>query len=348
MKLFDSIQAGKTYIIAEMSGNHGGSLENALKIVRAAHAVGADCLKIQTYTADTITLNCRTDDFLVHDGLWKKRYLYDLYQEAYTPWEWHAAIKQEAEKYGMDFLSTPFDFTAVDFLEDLGVEMYKIASFENVDIPLIRKVASTGKPVIISCGMASAAEIQEALDTCRSVNNHQVVLLKCCSAYPTNYATMNLRTIPDMAARYGVPIGLSDHSEGSLASIAAVSLGAKVVEKHLCLQGCKAVDSDFSMDEESFARLVRDIRNTEAALGQVCYAPSPDEKQSLAHRRSLYVSADIKKGERFTADNIRSVRPAFGLHTRYYDQLLKSGRAARDLAFGTPLRWEDIDGVDKK
>lgn len=346
MKLYDHIRDGKTYIIAEMSGNHGGKLENALAIVRAAAAAGADCLKLQTYTADTITLNCRTDDFLVHDGLWKKRYLYDLYKEAYTPWEWHAAIKREAESLGMDFLSTPFDFTAVDFLETLGVELYKIASFEAVDIPLIRKAASTGKPVILSCGMASAEEIQEALDACRSVGNDHVVLLKCCSAYPTDFDTMNLRTIPDMRSRFGVPVGLSDHSEGSLASIAAVTLGAVVVEKHLCLASCQSVDSDFSLNETQFAQLVRDIRSTERALGKANYAPSPAEAQSLAHRRSLYVAADIRKGEPFTAENLRSVRPAFGLHTRYYDELLEHGRAAKDLAFGTPLHWEDVDGVE--
>ena len=234
MKLLDYINNMKTYVIAEMSGNHGGKIEKAIDIVHAAAEAGADCLKIQTYTADTITINCHTDPFLVKSGLWQNDYLYDLYAKAYTPWEWTMAIKDEVEKCGMEFLSTPFDFTAVEFLESVGVEYYKIASFEIVDIPLIRKVAETGKPIIISCGMASVEEIEEAVDTVKKTGNENLILLKCCSAYPTDYATMNLRTIIDMREKFGVPVGLSDHSMGTLTDIAAVALGVPVIEKHIC------------------------------------------------------------------------------------------------------------------
>jgi pseudaminic acid synthase len=339
MKLLDYMQTKKVYIIAEMSGNHGGSLERALEIVHAAHDAGADCLKIQTYTPDTITINSHTAPFLVKTGLWKGQYLYDLYQGAYTPWEWHAPIKAETEKLGMDFLSTPFDLTAVDYLENLNVSMYKIASFEAIDIPLIRKVAATGKPLLISTGMASTAEIQEALEAARSVGNQNVILLKCCSSYPANYADMHLANIPDMQRQFSVPVGLSDHSAASLASIAAVALGACVVEKHFCItRDEKTVDSDFSLNKEEFARLVEDIRQTSAAIGQPYYGPSESESQSFEHRRSLFAVAPIAKGDYFTKDNVRSIRPACGMHTRYYDLLLQGSVAAEDIPFGTPLR----------
>lgn len=345
MKLKDYLSKGKVYIIAEMSGNHGGSLDKALDIVRAAADAGADCLKIQTYTADTITLNCHTKPFFLENGLWKGRYLYDLYKEAFTPWDWTTPIKEEAEKLGMDFLSTPFDFTAVDFLEKAGAGAWKIASFEIVDIPLIRKAAMTGKPMIISCGMASEDEIQEAVDTVKAAGNQDIVLLKCCSAYPTDYEAMNLRTISDMRERFGVHTGLSDHSMGTLADIAAVALGASVIEKHMCIsREDNTVDGAFSLDKDEFRQLVRDIRNTELSLGRVNYTPSPDEMQSYSHRRSLFASKDIKKGEAFTSENIRSVRPSGGLHTRYYDELIGGRHASRDIAFGTPLSWEDVEG----
>lgn len=343
MKLLDYIQNNKTYIIAEMSGNHGGKIETALDIVKAAAEAGADCLKIQTYTADTITINSHTEPFLVSTGLWKDEYLYDLYSRAFTPWEWTETIKKEAEKMGMDFLSTPFDFTAVDFLEKIGVEFYKIASFEIIDIPLIKKIAHTGKPLIISCGMASEEEVREAVDTVFSTGNKNVILLKCCSAYPTDFNTMNLRTIIDMRERFNVPVGLSDHSIGTLTDIAAVSIGVSVIEKHICLsRGDKTVDGDFSLDKEEFKQLVKDVRNTELSLGSVKYGPSEDEMQSYAHRRSLFAVKDIKKGERFTPDNIRSIRPACGLHTRYYDELIEKRKAAKDIKYGTPLSWEDV------
>lgn len=352
IRLEKYLEEGKTYIIAEMSGNHGGSLETALKIVRAAADAGADCLKIQTYTADTLTIDCKSEPFKVGKGLWEERYLYDLYQEAYTPWEWTPAIKKETERCGMDFLSTPFDFTAIDYLESIGEEFYKIASFEIVDIPLIRRAAGTGKPLVISCGMASEEEIREAVETVREVRGcgegpvPGLVLLKCCSAYPTDYETMHLSTIPDMKMKFNVPVGLSDHSEGSLGAVAAVALGAQVVEKHICLTAeDKTVDSAFSLSGEEFAALVRDIRNTEKALGRVSYGPAPEEASSYALRRSLYAVKDIEEGERFTAENIRSIRPAGGLHTRYYDELISCGRAARRIPFGTPLGREDVDGV---
>lgn len=344
MKLQEYLAKGKTYIIAEMSGNHGGDRERALELVRAAAGAGADCLKIQTYTADTLTIDAHTDPFLLKKGLWEKEYLYDLYKKAYTPWEWTGAIREEAHRLGMDFLSTPFDFTAVDFLEEEKVDFYKIASFELVDIPLIRKAAMTGKHMVISCGMGSEAEIGEAVKTVFDTGNRNLVLLKCCSAYPTDYETMHLRTIEDMRAKFGVPVGLSDHSEGTLAAVAAVAMGAAVVEKHLCFsKEDRTVDSAFSLSREEFARLVRDIRNTEKALGGVSYGPAEEEKGSYAIRRSLFAVKDIAKGEVFTPENIRSIRPSGGLHTRYYEELLDGRKAAEDIPFGTPLQWEMIE-----
>lgn len=351
MKLQQYLKEKKTYIIAEMSGNHGGSLDKAMEIVHAAAKAGADCLKTQTYTADTLTINAHTEPFLLHNGLWDKEYLYDLYQKAYTPWDWMPLIKEEAERCGMDFLSTPFDATAVDFLEGIGEEFYKIASFELVDLPLIRKAAQTGKPLIISCGMGSAGEIAEAVETVHAAGGNELVLLKCCSAYPTDYPTMHLATITDMQRRFSVPVGLSDHSEGSVADIAAVTLGAAVIEKHFCIsKEDKTVDSAFSLSAEEFAQMVRDVRHTEQALGRgqenggISYGPAPEEAQSYSLRRSLFAVRPIRKGEAFTADNIRSIRPSGGLHTRYYEQLIDGGRAARDIPFGTPLSWDDVEG----
>lgn len=349
MKLQQYLEHRKTYIIAEMSGNHGGSLDKALEIVHAAAQAGADCLKTQTYTADTLTINAHTPPFLLQNGLWDHQYLYDLYRKAYTPWEWMPVIKKEAERCGMDFLSTPFDPSAVAYLEGIGEEFYKIASFELVDLPLIRRTAQTGKPLIISCGMGSAEEIKEAVDTVHGTGNQQLVLLKCCSAYPTDYPTMHLMTIRDMQERFGVPVGLSDHSEGSVADIAAVTLGAAVIEKHFCIsKEDKTVDSAFSLSREEFAEMVRNVRNTEAALGRdlpgngVSYGPAPEEAQSYSLRRSLFAVKDIRKGDAFTEENIRSIRPAGGLAPKFYDQLVGGGHAARDIAFGTPLSWQDV------
>ncbi len=344
MKLLQYLKENKTYIIAEMSGNHDGSLEKALLLVKAAADAGADCLKIQTYTADTLTIDVKSDNFLLGKGLWENTYLYDLYRKAYTPWKWTEPIMEACEEYGLDFLSTPFDFTAVDYLENLGCEFYKIASFELVDIPLIRYAASKKKPLIISCGMGTEEEIAEALETARKGGAPEVVLLKCCSAYPTDYRTLHLRTIPDMKEKFGVPVGLSDHSEGTIAASLAVSLGAQVVEKHLCLSPQdKTVDSAFSLSAKEFRELVQDIRRTEEALGKVSYGPSPEEAESLRLRRSLYAVKDIRKGELFTAENIRSIRPAGGLHTRYYEELIAGKRAASDIACGTPLSEEMVE-----
>jgi N-acetylneuraminate synthase/pseudaminic acid synthase len=332
----------KVYIIAEMSANHAGKLENALELVRMAKQVGADCLKIQTYTVDTLTIDCDNEYFRIKGGLWDGYKLYDLYKEAGTPWEWHEAIKQECEKEGVDFLSTPFDNTAVNFLEDLGVDYYKIASFELVDIPLIEYTASKGKPMIMSCGMGSEQEIQEALDACYRQNNRQVVLLKCCSEYPASYEDMNLLTIPDMAERFGVPVGLSDHSMGSIGAVVGVSLGARVVEKHFCLsRDIPNPDSAFSMEPQEFTDMVRDVRIAEKIRGKATYELTPKEQAQTHFRRSLFAVKDIAEGEIFTVKNVHSIRPSEGLPPKEYARVLGK-KAKRKIAFGTPLAAEDI------
>ena len=338
-RLMEKIAKGQVYIIAEMSANHAGKLENALEIVRRAAQAGADCLKIQTYTADTLTIDCGNEYFQIKDGLWAGRTLYELYQEAGTPWEWQERIKRECEDCGVDFLSTPFDPTAVDFLEDLGCEAYKIASFELVDIPLIEYAASKGKPMIISCGMGSVEEIQDAVDACRRHGNDQIVLLKCCSEYPANFEDMHLRNIPDMMERFQVPVGLSDHSMGSLAAAVGVSLGARVVEKHFCLsRDLKTPDSAFSMEPEEFARMAEDIRGVEKLLAPPSYELSEKERQNIVFRRSLFAVRDIGKGERFTAENVRSIRPGYGGPPKFYSDFL--GETAKiPILRGTPLHW---------
>lgn len=345
MNLLDRI-ASSVYIIAEMSANHAGRLENALEIVRAAKGAGADCLKIQTYTADTMTLDCDKEYFQISGGLWDGYKLHQLYEDACTPWEWQAEIKGECERVGIDFLSTPFDRSSVDFLEGLGVDFYKIASFELVDIPLIEYTASKRKPMIISCGMGSVEEIQEALEACRRMGNEQVILLKCCSEYPAQEADMNLCTIPDMATRFGVPIGLSDHSMGSLAAVVGVSLGARVVEKHFCLsRKIKNPDSEFSMEPEEFARMVQEIRSAVRIQGTATYALTENEESSSVFRRSIFCSRDIQKGEVFTAENIRCVRPGHGMKPKYFGELLGK-RAAMDVAFGEPILAKMVAGPE--
>lgn len=341
MSIYERMTQG-VYTIAEMSANHAGKLENALEIVRQAKNAGADCLKIQTYTADTLTLDCDNEYFRIKGGLWDGYKLYDLYQEAYTPWDWQPAIKAECEKVGIDFLSTPFDRTAVDFLEGMGCEAYKIASFELVDIPLIEYAAAKGKPMVISCGMGSPEEIGEAVQACRRVGNEQIVLLKCCSEYPAPWDDMHLANIPDMRRRFGVPVGLSDHSMGSLAAIVGVSLGACVVEKHVCLsRKIKNPDSAFSMEMEEFAQMVRDVQAARRIAQGPDYSLTDGEKASLVFRRSLFAVEDIKAGEPFTDRNIRSVRPSTGLAPRFYHSLL-GGLAKRDIPRGTPLSEEDL------
>ena len=333
-----------TYVIAELSGNHNGEYERAADLVRAAHRARADAVKLQTYTADTITLDCDNDFFRVQSGtLWDGRTLHDLYQEAHTPWDWQPKLKALAEELGMHCFSSPFDSTAVDFLETLSVPAYKIASFELVDIPLIRKVAATGKPMIMSTGMATLAEIEEAVVAARGAGATGIALLKTNSAYPAPPDEVHLRTIPHMAEAFGVPTGLSDHTLGIAVPVASVAMGACIIEKHLCLRRADGgPDSAFSLEPEEFAAMVDAVRVAERALGEVHYAPTEKQLASRPFRRSLFVVADVKAGEVFTNDNVRSIRPAHGLHTRHLADVL-GRRAARDIERGTPLAWEHVD-----
>lgn len=330
------------YIIAEMSANHAGKLENALKIVEEAAKAGADCVKIQTYTADSLTIDCKKEPYCIKGGLWDGYYYYNLYQEAMTPWEWHQAIKDKCKEVGVDFLSTPFEAKAVDFLEELEVEFYKIASFEAVDIPLIKHVAKTGKPIVMSVGMASEEEIGEALQACYECGNDKIVILKCCSQYPAKYEDMNIAVIPDMIEKFNVPVGLSDHSLGSLAPVVAVSLGARVIEKHVCLsRDIDSADVGFSMTMEEFAQMVKDVRSAVKIKGKATYELTDNEKNGLSGRRSLVAIKPIKKGEVFTAENIRSVRPAIGIKPKYYEILL-SKNAKKDYDFGDPIDISEV------
>lgn len=342
MKLYEKMENG-VYMIAEMSANHSGKLENALKIVEEAKKAGADCVKIQTYTADTLTIDCDKDYFRLKGGLWDGYNYYDLYKEAYTPWEWQKTIKDKCEELEMDFLSTPFDKTSVDFLENMGVEFYKIASFELVDIPLIEYVASKGKPIIMSCGMASIEEIEEAISACLKYENNQIILLKCCSQYPANYADMNVAVIEDMQKRFPFPIGLSDHSLGTLASVVAVSLGAKVIEKHICLdRNIKNPDSDFSMEIHEYKRLVQDVNDALLIKGYPTYDLTTSEKNGLKIRRSLFAVKPIKKGELFTDENIKSIRPGMGLKPKYYSHLIGSS-AKQNYEYGDPIQLSELN-----
>lgn len=341
-RIYDKINNGDTYIIAEMSANHGGSLDKALEIVHEVAESGADCLKIQTYTADSITIDCSSDDFILHGGLWDGYKLYDLYTDASTPYEWQDVIKKECEKCGLDFLSTPFDPKAVDFLESIHVEAYKIASFELVDIPLIEYAASKMKPMIISCGMGTEEEIQDAVDACKRVGNEQIILLKCCSEYPAEWEQMHLANIPDMVEKFGLPIGLSDHSAGSFAAIVAVSMGAKVIEKHVMLPGIESPDSGFSMPIEEFSSMVREVRNIKKVIGNMKYGPNPGEMGNYKLRRSLYVVEDMKAGDLIQEKNVYSIRPAFGLKPKHYKDILGK-KVNKDLAKGTPISADDIE-----
>lgn len=340
--IYEKMTSG-VYIIAEMSANHGGKLETALFLVEEAKRIGADCLKIQTYTADTITIPCDNDYFKIRGGLWDGYILHDLYKEAFTPWEWHKAIKDKCEEVGIDFLSTPFDSTAVDFLDELGVEFFKVASFELVDIPLIEYIAQKGKPIVMSCGMASEEEIQEAVDACRRHNNNQVVLLKCCSQYPANPEDMNLAVIKDMQRRFNLPIGLSDHSLGSLAPVIAVSLGAKVIEKHICIsRDQESVDAGFSMPVAEFESMIQDIRTAKIALGEETYQLTPQEKKGLNGRRSLFAVKPIAKGEAFTPENVRSIRPGNGIKPKYYKALMTK-TSKNSYGYGEPILMDEVE-----
>lgn len=330
------------YIIAEMSGNHAGSIENAKAIIGAAKEAGADCIKLQTYTPDTLTIDCSNQYFNINSGTWKGENLYRLYERAYTPWEWHAELKAEAGHVGIDFFSTPFDVTAVDFLEGLGVDFYKIASFEMVDIPLIEYVASKGKPIIMSVGMASLAEIEDAVEAIRRQGNNQIALLRCASAYPAITDEMNLMTMKNMGETFDVPVGLSDHSMGSVGAVTAVALGAKVIEKHFCLdRAIENPDASFSMNPKEFKQMVTDIRQAEKAIGTIKYGVSEQEKTSIVFRKSIFSVKDIKKGEKITTENIRVIRPGYGLQPKYYKEILGQ-QALQDIKRGMPITLEKI------
>lgn len=331
------------YIIAEMSANHAGSIERAKEIIRAAKKAGADCIKIQTYTPDTITMDCDNEYFQIEQGAWNGENLYQLYGKAYTPWEWTSELKEEAERVGIDFFSTPFDFTAVDFLEEAGMDFYKIASFELVDLPLIKYVAEKGKPMILSTGMSDLDEIKEAAETILAAGNEQFAFLRCASAYPAISDEMNLATMVDMGRQFNVPVGLSDHSMGSLAAVAAVSMGASIIEKHFCIsREIDNPDSFFSMEPEEFARMVEDIRQVEKAKGIVKYGVTEQEKSNHIFRKSIFVTEDIKAGEEFSEHNVRVIRPGYGLHPREYEHVL--GKVAlQDIKRGMPLEAKNVD-----
>jgi pseudaminic acid synthase len=339
-----AIGPGKpAYVIAEMSANHNQDFGQALTLVKAAAAAGADAIKLQTYTPDTMTLNERTSFFQIGKGtIWEGRNLYDLYGEAFTPWEWQPKLKQAAQDLGLACFSTPFDFSAVDFLEQMQVPAHKIASFEIVDLPLIRCVARTGKPTIMSTGMASLAEIDDAVRAFREAGGTQLALLKCTSAYPSLASDMNLRTIPHLAQSFGVPAGLSDHTLGIEVPVAAVVLGACIIEKHFTLsRATPGPDSAFSLEPGEFKAMVQAVRTTEQALGRVSYELLENERASRVFRRSLFVVADMKPGEIFTAENVRSIRPGHGLAPRHLDIVL-GRKAAQAISRGTPLDWKLI------
>lgn len=328
------------FIIAELSANHNGSLETALETVRAAKRAGADCIKLQTYTADTITIDSRKEDFMIKGTIWEGKNLHDLYGEAYTPWEWHAEIMKVAAEEGLVCFSSPFDHSSVDFLETLNVPAYKIASFEIMDIPLIEYVASKGKPVIISTGIATMEDIQLALNACHRMGNRDIALLKCTSSYPAPIEEANMMMVRDLAERYGVISGLSDHTMGATVPVVATCFGAKIIEKHFILNhSIGGPDASFSMDEKEFKEMVIAVREAEKAIGVVDYTLTEKQKKGRDFSRSLYVVENIKAGEELTSKNIRSIRPGFGLHPKYYHQIL--GKIAKqDLEKGTALNFE--------
>lgn len=331
-----------TYIIAEMSANHAGSIKNAKEIIRKAKECGADCVKIQTYTPDTLTIDCDNEYFRIDQGTWKGENLYSLYGKAFTPWEWQAELMAEAESCGLDFFSTPFDKTSVDFLESINIQFYKIASFELVDLPLIEYVASKGKPIIMSTGMGSFNEIKEAVDVVRSQGNEKLALLKCSSSYPTVTSDMNLKTIKHMQDSFNVPVGLSDHSMGSIGAIVAVAMGASIIEKHFCLsRKIENPDASFSMEPAEFKTMVDDIRMAEKSIGIVSYDVTEKEQTSRVFRKSVFAVKDIKKGDIFTMDNIRIIRPGYGLKPKYYNKVLNN-HASQDIDKGTPIKIELI------
>lgn len=333
-----------TYIVAEMSANHNQAWGQAVKIVEAAKEAGADAVKLQTYTPDTLTIDCDNEYFKIKGTLWEGKNLYELYGEAYTPWEWQPKLKEVANNLGLDLFSSPFDSSAVDFLEEMDVPAYKVASFELVDLPLLRKIAETGKPIIMSTGMASLSEIDEAVRTIREAGGSELALLKCTSAYPAQPADMNLKTIAHLGDAFSLPVGLSDHTPGIAVPVAALALGACIVEKHFTLSRSNAgPDSAFSLEPSEFKNMVDAIRVAEKALGKINYNVTKREAASRVFRRSLFVVKDIKAGETFTKENVRSIRPGHGLHTRYWEDVLRC-TASKDIKRGTPLELGMLQG----
>jgi pseudaminic acid synthase len=332
-----------TYIVAELSANHNHDIETAKKTIYAAGQAGADAVKLQTYTADTLTIDSAKDYFKIKGGLWNGKSLYELYQEAHTPWEWHGELFDYAHSLGLEIFSTPFDRTSVDFLEKLEVPIYKIASFEIQDIPLIEYVALKGKPMIMSTGIATLEDVELALSTCRKAGNDQITLLKCTSAYPAPLEEANLLTIPDMREKFGIEVGLSDHTIGSSSAIAAVALGANIVEKHFILDRKQGgPDSSFSIEPAEFKEMVQSIREVEQALGTVSYELSEKVKQNKIFARSLFVVKDVKAGDTISQKNVRSIRPGYGLHPKYYTTIMGK-QFIKDVEMGTPLDWIMIE-----
>ena len=326
----------RVFIIAELSANHNGSIETAIETIRAAKRAGADAIKLQTYTADTITINSKQDDFLLKQGtIWDGKYLHDLYKEAYTPWQWHKKLFEVAKEEGLICFSSPFDTTAVDLLEELENPIYKIASFEITDIPLIKYVASKGKPIIISTGIATTEDIELALKTCKEEGNDRITLLKCTSSYPAPMGESNLIMIRDLAERFNVTAGLSDHTLGITAPVVAVTQGAKVIEKHFILdKSIGGPDASFSLDEKEFTQMVLAVREAEVAIGKIDYTLTEKQKQGRNFCRSLYIAKDVKRGEKVTRDNLKSVRPGFGMHPRHLNSLIGK-KFIQDLTAGT-------------
>lgn len=331
------------FIIAELSANHNGSIEVALETIKAAKRAGADCIKLQTYTADTITIDSNKEDFLIKGTIWEGKNLYKLYEEAFTPWEWHQALFNSAHEEGLICFSSPFDKTAVDFLENLNVPAYKIASFEITDIPLIEYVASKGKPIILSTGIATTEDIELALDACKRMGNNDIALLKCTSSYPAPIDEANMCMVKDIAERYNVISGLSDHTMGVTVPIVATCFGAKIIEKHFILdRSIGGPDASFSMNEEEFTAMVKAVREAEGAIGKVDYTLTEKQAKGKDFSRSLYVVEDIKAGEIITKKNVRSIRPGFGLHPKYYIEVLGK-KAAIDLEKGDSLKWDFLN-----
>ncbi|ARC85319.1 pseudaminic acid synthase [Clostridium argentinense CDC 2741] len=334
----------RCFVIAEMSANHLQDYNRAIEIIKKAKWAGADAIKLQTYTPDTITLDCDNEYFQIKQGtIWDGTTLHKLYQKAYTPWEWQPKLKKIAEKEGLIFFSSPFDYTAVDFLEEMNVPAYKISSFEINDIPLIEYIAKKGKPIIISTGIAKMGDIQDAIDACKRVGNNDIALLKCTSAYPSPLEDINLKTIPNMKDTFKTVVGLSDHTIGHAVAIGAVALGAKIVEKHLTLRRVDGgADSKFSMEPEEFKLMVNSIRSVEKALGEVTYDLTEKQRNSREHSRSLFVVKDIKRGEVFTEKNIKSIRPGFGLESKYINDIIDR-KASKDIKKGTPMSFDLIE-----